>query len=375
MAIRDRLALSADERALQATLRDFLDEQFSAADRRSAAESDRGFSPPLHGRLVGELGLGGLVVPEEFGGLGMTATEASVVHAELGRVLYGGPFLASGLAATALLSSPASEPARGRWLPGLASGALTATVAVAGRHGSREDGATMVAAEQAAGGWLLTGTRWYVLAGQVAGMCVVPAVSAAGLGLYVTELPEPGTTVEPMSGLDLTRRLSVMTFRRARAVQLAAGDDAGTALREVRSAFELAIAAEAAGGIGWCLETAVSYAKERYQFGRPIGSFQAVAHQCADLLAGLQAASASARYAAAATTENAADAELARRVAVLRASESYRIAAETTIHILGGTGFTWEHDAHLYYRRAWSADQLAGGASTHRAAIADLAGL
>jgi alkylation response protein AidB-like acyl-CoA dehydrogenase len=380
MATRDRLALSPDERALQATLRDFLAEQFPAPARRTAIDSETGFSKALHDRLVQELGLGGLAVPEEYGGLGLTAAEASVVHAELGRVLYCGPFLAGCLAATALVSATAvrsatGDLARSRWLPGLASGSLTGTVAVADQDGRWHDGDIIVAAEQTADGWQLTGSRWYVLAGQVADVCVVPAVSAAGLGLYVVELPAARVTAEPMPALDLTRRLSTVEFRRAPAVQIAEGEAARDALNTIRADFDLATAAEATGGIGWCLDTAVSYAKDRCQFGRPIGSFQAVAHQCADMLADLQAASASARYAAAATAENTADAALATKVAVLRAGEGYRNAAEATIHVLGGIGFTWEHDAHLYYRRAWSAQQLAGGAQAHRAAIADLAGL
>lgn len=374
MATRDRLALSPDERALQATLRDFLAEQLPAAERRDAIDSETGFSAGVHDRLVQELGLAGLTVPEDYGGLGLTAAEASVVHTELGRALYGGPFLPGCLAASALLSAP-DDFARSRWLPGLASGSLTGAVAAAGRDGRWHDGDTTVTAEQTAEGWQLTGTRWYVIGGQVAGVCVVPAISAASLGLYVVELPATGITAAPMPALDLTRRLSTIEFRQAPAAQIATGEAARDALLTVRAQLDLAIAAEAAGGIAWCLDTAVSYAKHRSQFGRPIGSFQAVAHQCADMLAGLQAASAAARYAAAATTEDAADAALATKVAVLRAGEAYRDAAEAAIHILGGVGFTWEHDAHLYYRRAWSAQQLTGGAQAQRAAIADLAGL
>ncbi len=188
MATRDRLALSPDERALQATLRDFLAEQFPAEARRDAIASETGFSAGVHDRLTKELGLAGLTVPEDYGGLGLTASEASVVDTELGRALYGGPFLPECLAASALLSAP-DDVARSRWLPGLASGSLTGTIAAAGRDGRWHDSDTMVAAERAAGGWQLTGTRWYVIGGQVASVCVVPAVSAAGLGLYVVELP------------------------------------------------------------------------------------------------------------------------------------------------------------------------------------------
>ena len=372
MAIRDRLALSEDERALQGTLREFLTEQQPPAALRAAIDSETGFTAQLHHRLVSELGLGGLTVPEEYGGLGMGAAESAVVHRELGRALYPGPFLPGCLAAAALLEAGDDTACR-RWLPLLAGGAATGTVAVAGQDGSW-NGRHGVGSSKTPGGWQLSGMAWYVLAGHVAEFLVVPAVTGDGPAVFVAERGS-GMLVTPMPVLDLTRRVSVLSFDQAPVTMIAAGDVADRVTKRVRTVFELATAAEAAGGIDWCLGTAVRHARDREQFGQPIGSFQAIAHQCADVLAGLQEAWASARYAAAATAEEASDARLATQVAVLRAGEAYRHAAETAIHVLGGVGFTWEHDAHLYYRRAWSAQELAGGALAHRAAIADLAGL
>jgi alkylation response protein AidB-like acyl-CoA dehydrogenase len=372
MATRDRLALSDDERALQGTLREFLTEQLPSAALRAAIDSDTGFSAELHQRLVQEMGLGGLTVPEDYGGLGVGAAEAAVVHRELGRTLYPGPFLPGCLAAAALLAA-GDEAACRRLLPPLAAGTATGTIAVAGQDGSW-NGRHAIRADQTPAGWRLSGKSWYVLAGHAAEFCVVPAVTGDGPAVFVAERGS-GMLITPMPALDLTRRVSVLTFHQAPAAMIGAGDAAARVTERVRAEFELATAAEAAGGIDWCLDTTVRHARDREQFGRPIGSFQAIAHQCADVLADLQDASASARYAAAATAEDADDARLATRVAVLRAGEAYRHAAETAIHVLGGVGFTWEHDAHLYYRRAWSAQQLAGGAQTHRAAIADLAGL
>jgi alkylation response protein AidB-like acyl-CoA dehydrogenase len=372
MATRDRLALTDDERTLQATLREFLIEQLPSAALRAAIEGETGFSAELHQRFVQEIGLGGLTVPEGYGGLGMGAAEAAVVHRELGRALYPGPFLPGCLATVGLLTAGDDAACR-RWLPSLAAGTATGTIAVAGQDGTW-NGAHAIRADQTPAGWSLTGKSWYVLAGHVAQFCIVSAVSEDGPAVFVAE-PGSGMLVTPMPALDLTRRVSVLTFRQTPVTMIAAGDAAGRVTERVRDEFEIATAAEAAGGIDWCLNTTVHHARDREQFGRPIGSFQAIAHQCADMLADLQDASASARYAAAATAEDADDARLATRVAVLRAGEAYRHAAETAIHVLGGVGFTWEHDAHLYYRRAWSAQQLAGGAQAHRAAIADLADL
>ncbi len=403
MPIRDRLALTGDERTLQGTLREFLEAQLPSLALRSVLDGDSGYSTQLHTRLTGELGLGGLTIPEDFGGLGMSEAEACVVHAELGRALYPGPFLPGCLAATALVASGDLSACK-HWLPLLADGSATGTVAPAGQDGSwqagsgavREEkaagasapgtvapagedgswraGSGAVRAEKTAGGWRLHGRRWYVLAAHAADIVIVPAAGAGPL-LFLVESGSPGLAVTPMTGLDLTRRTCAVSFDGTPARLLASDGDAAAALARAEQSFLLATAAEAAGGIGWCLDVSVSYANEREQFGRPIGSFQAVAHQCADMLAGLQSATAAARYAAVASAAGSDDAALAARVAVLRAGESYRRVTEAAIHLLGGTGFTWEHDAHLYYRRAWSAQALAGGPQEHRAAIAGLAGL
>jgi alkylation response protein AidB-like acyl-CoA dehydrogenase len=374
MTIRDRLALTDDERMLQATLREFLTAQLPSAALRSALDSDVGYSTRLHARLISELGLGGLTIPADFGGLGLSQAEACVAHTELGRALYPGPFLPGCLAAAALLAA-GDLAACAHWLPRLADGSAIATIAPAGEDGSWGADPRSVRAEKAASGWQLRGRRWFVLAGPAADFTVVPAVTVSGPAIFLVESGAPGLAVTPATGLDLTRRAAALTFDGTPGRLLCRGGDAVGVLEQVERHFLLATAAEASGGISWCLDLSVGYARDREQFGRPIGSFQAVAHQCADMLADSQSAAAAARYAAIASAAGSEDAALAARVAALRAGESYRRVAEAAIHLLGGVGFTWEHDAHLYYRRAWSAQQLAGGPQAHRAAIADLAGL
>jgi alkylation response protein AidB-like acyl-CoA dehydrogenase len=208
----------------------------------------------------------------------------------------------------------------------------------------------------------------------VADVVVVPAITESGLAIFLAESRSLGFTASGQLGLDLTRRVCVTAFDEAPAVLLGQGDAAVAALGQAEHDFLLAAAAEAAGGIGWCLDAAIAYAKDRDQFGQPPGSFQAVAHACVDMLAEFEAVSAAARHAAVVAADGGDEAPMAAHVAALRAGEAYRAVTESAIHLFGGIGFTWEHDAYLYYRRAWSAERLAGGPQAQRAAISDLAG-
>jgi alkylation response protein AidB-like acyl-CoA dehydrogenase len=373
MAVRDQLALTADQRALRDTLRGFLADQLPSATLRGMLDTDAAYSPELHARLAAELGLSGLTVSEEFGGLGLSQAEACVVHTELGRALYPGPFLPSILAASALAAGDRAIQAQ--WLPLLADGSVTGTIAVADKDGLWSSGSGGVRAHLTPHGWQLYGRCWYVIAAHVAGIVVVSALAGSATAMFLVESGSPGFAVSPMPGLDLTRRVCVTAFDATPAVLLSQGADAAAALDRAEREFLLATAAEAAGGIGWCLDAAMVCAKDREQSGRPIGSFQAVAQTCVDMLAAFQEVSAAARYAAVADADAAAEAPMAARVAALRAGQAYRDVTEAAIHLFGGIGFTREHDAHLYYRRAWSAERLSGGPRAHRAAVAGLAGL
>jgi alkylation response protein AidB-like acyl-CoA dehydrogenase len=376
MISSDTLPLDEDQHALRDSLRGFLAGQLPPATLRAALETPAGYSPELHARLAAEFGLAGLTLPEEFGGRGLSQAEASVVHAELGRALYPGPFLATGLAAGVLLAAADRDVLR-KWLPLLADGSVTATLAAADEDGHWAFGPDSVRAErvkQPGGGWRLYGHRWYVLAAHVADLVVVPAVTESGPAIFLADPRSLGCTVSGQLGLDLTRRVCVIAFDEARAVPAGEGDAAVAALAQAERDFLLATAAEASGGIGWCLDAAIAYAKGREQSDQPIGSFQAVAQACVDMLAAFQEVSAAARHAAVAAANDTGEAPVAAHVAALRAGEAYRAVTESAIHLFGGIGLSWEHDAHLYYRRAWSAERLAGGPQAHRAAIVGQAG-
>jgi len=370
MSVRESLALTEDQHALQESVRDVLKEQLSSDSLLTSLGNSGGFSPELHARLTGELGLAGLGIPAEFGGRGLSQVEASVVHSELGRALYPGPLLATHLAAAAVLAAQ-DQQAREHWLPLLASGSVTGTVAAADEAGQWSAGTDSVKAEHATGGWRLYGRRWFVMAAHVAGLVVVPAVTDSGLAMFLAEAGCRGLTGSRQLSLDLTRRISILTFDAAPAVLL--GKAAGPALARIEHEFLLATAAEAAGGIGWCLDASIAYAQDREQSDDPPDSFQAVARSCVGMLSSLESISAAARYAAAVTADGAAEAPMAARVAALRAGESYRSVTESAVHLLAGLDAAREHDVQLYYRRAWSADRLAGGPQAHRAAITELA--
>jgi alkylation response protein AidB-like acyl-CoA dehydrogenase len=357
MAIWDSVDLNHDEAARAGALRAVLADQRYAAQLHGALDSEPGYHRGLHARLAGELGLSGWTIPEEFGGLGKSQVEACSIHSELGRVLYPGPFLPSAVAAGALLATGHRESCE-RWLPLLASGSVAATVAAADEAGRWVPGPGSIRAYYATGGWRLSGRRWYVVAAHTAGIMVVPAVTESGLAMFLAETATPSLVVARQLDLDLTRRISIVTFEAAPAVLLTK-DGAGALARAERE-FLIATAAEAAGGISWCLDAVMAAAREQ---GRG-GSFEETAQFYVDMLNDLEHVSAAARYAAALTDAGAAEAAAAARVAALQAGGSYRRVID------GAMDFIAERDAQLYYRRAWSAERLAGGPQAHRDALA-----
>jgi len=367
MAIRDSLALSEDQRALQESVRVFLAEKVSPGELHSALDTQPGYGPEVHARLTTELGLVGLTIPEEFGGLGLSQAEASVVHTELGRALYPGPLLPSYLAAAMLLAASNGE-AREHWLPLLANSSVIATVAAANEAGQWSPGPGSVQAEHAIDGWRLSGRRWYAIAAHVADIVVVPAATESGTAIFLVKSGATGFTVSRQLSLDMTRRISVINLDATPALLLSEYEAAAASLARAEQELLLANAAEAAGGIAWCLDASIAYAQDREQAENPAGSFHAMANSCVNMIADLRDVSALARYAAVATADDVDDAPQAARTAALRAAESYRNATEAAIQLLGGIGFPREQDGYLHYRRAWSTQQLLGGPLVGRAA-------
>jgi alkylation response protein AidB-like acyl-CoA dehydrogenase len=373
---RPDLALGGEHDELRSTVRRFLTATSPPGVLRRTIEGPDGFDRSNWSEMANQLGLQSLLVPERYEGLAQGPVEAYIVFEEMGRALYPGPYFASVALATNALLCSGDEAACEEWLPGIAAGSTIATVAVAEADGRWDERrATGALARRDGDGWVLEGTKCFVPHGHVADLVLVTARTGAGLSLFAVQLPDPAVNSRPMPSLDLTRRLSELTFvaSRARLVGEDGGADAIVATTLDRAL--VAMAAEAAGGAARCLEMSVDYAKQREQFGRPIGSFQAIAHRCVEMLQRVEFAKASAHYAASCQAASLAEFAVSARVAAAYCGRAYRWVATEAIQVHGGLGFTWEHDAHLYYRRSWTSETLLGNADQHYLAIADRLGL
>ncbi|EAQ00607.1 putative acyl-CoA dehydrogenase family protein [Janibacter sp. HTCC2649] len=345
---------------LRRSLRDLLSALADAPARQAAIESEHGHDPELWRRLA-ELGALSLSLPETVGGAGFGAVEQSVVLEELGRTLAPTPFLGTVVLAGTALEASGDERAH-EYLTGIAEGDTLAALALAEADGAWRTSGFATRAEDGPGGWRLSGAKSLVVDGAVADLLVVAAETPAGPTLFVIT-SDDGVTRQPLRTLDLTRRMASVTFDGTPGTVIGELGKAGEVLERVLDAVMVALAAEQVGSARACLEASVAYAKDRVQFGRQIGSFQAVKHRCADMFVRVQLAGAAAQEAAHAADGESGrgPADVAAAVAHSVCSEAAMMTATENIHVHGGIGFTWEHSAHLYFRRAKSSQLLLGG--------------
>jgi len=318
-------------------------------------------------RLGREVGVAGLAIPERYGGAGAGAAEVGVVMAELGRELTPSPMLGSAVLAGQALLATGDEAACGRLLPGIAAGSATAALAWTTRAGRWDSGEVgCVAREVPGGGWELDGEAHYVLDGDVADVLLAAARGPAGVGLFEVDPGQDGVVRTAAAAMDATRRLAVVRLGRARGRRI--GGDAGQALDYARDLACLALAAEQAGAARGALDLTVDYALTRVQFGRVIGSFQAVAHRLADLHVLVESAASLSRALAEADTPG-----LGMRAAAAKVycSEALMRTAAEMIQLHGAIGITWEHRAHRYLKRAHGGLHLFGRPARHTAVIAE----
>ncbi|MFJ9179266.1 acyl-CoA dehydrogenase family protein [Streptomyces sp. NPDC102360] len=359
------LSETEEQRQLRAVLRDFLTETSGPEDVRKHLATPRGYDETVWARFAGEIGVHGLAIPEEYGGSGFTFAELAVALEESGRALYCGPLLPTVVLAAHALLAAGDRKACERYLPRIADGTLTATVA--GFH----DAVPAISAESNASGPVLRGAVDFVLDGAGADLILVRARTAEGPRLFACE-PAPDTCVRtPHRVLDETRRQARVEFHGAPATPVGESGDVTAALDAGRAA----LAAEQVGGSGHALDATVAFVAQRRQFGRAIGSFQAVKHRLADVLVALEAARSAATYAAACAALGSTQLPVAASAAAAVCSETFRLATAEYVQLHGGIGFTWEHPAHLYVRRARSAEVLFGTAEQHRERLAALIGL
>jgi len=356
---------------LRQAVRDFLAVTSPSATVRALMDSDTGYDEDAWHRMASELGLPGIAVPERFGGAGAGTAELAVVFEEMGAALLCAPFFATvALAIPAILTS-ADDEAIAEFIPALADGTTTATLILNGRLGGWDSSAVALTAHgDDHRGYTVHGDAPMVLDGHTADILLVAAVCDAGPSLFAVAGGAPGLSRRRLAGLDRTRQIAQLEFDGTPARLIGCAGGAAPGLSLTSDIATVLLAAEQLGGAARCLDSAVGYAKDRIQFGRPIGSFQAVKHRCADMLVLVEGARSAVGHAAAVTDPK--ELAVAASVAKLVASEAFTHVALDNMRIHGGLGFTWEHDAHLYVRRAKASSLMFGEPDLHALRLGEL---
>jgi alkylation response protein AidB-like acyl-CoA dehydrogenase len=371
--------VSEEQGAFRAQLRRCFEEHAATPAVFRAMESAEGFDRALWKQLAGELGLPGIHLPEAYGGQGFGFLELGIVLEEAGRVLLPAPiFSAVCLAAGAILNA-GSEAQKRALLPGIASGDTLATLALLEPGGDWDPGSVRLEFSARGGEHRLTGKKCFVSDAATADLIVVAARREGtrgldGLGLFVVRRDAPGLTVTPVEPLDATRKLAHLALADTPAEPLGAPDGAGAALAKTLDQARAMLACESAGGAQHCLDSAVAWARQRVQFARPIGSFQAIQHKCAEVLLEVASAQSAAHFASWAAEQDEG-LPLAAAMAKSFCDEAYLRASQENLHIHGGVGFTWEAEPHLYLKRAKANETLLGSPAFQRARIAQELGL
>jgi alkylation response protein AidB-like acyl-CoA dehydrogenase len=369
-----------EQQELQRTVRRLLERSSDSASLRKAVESDVGYDTDVWTRLAQEVGVAALAVPEKYGGAGFSVLESMLVLEELGRTLTPSPMLGSGVLATQALLLSGDEAACTDLLPALASGADTAALAWTGPSGSwLPDSTGVTACPTSSDACSLTGRAHYVLDADHADVLLVTARTGDGVALFAVPADAEGLERTWAHGMDLTRRLTTVTLDHCTGRLLGEDGSGARVLGRVRDLACAALAMEQVGAAARCLELTVAYTKEREQFGRPIGSFQALKHRLADLYVRVQTARSAAYAAAWAAAEPVGSTgaldphdDLAHWAALAKVycSEALFAVASEAVQMHGGIAITWEHDAHLYLKRAHGSAQLFGPPRAHLSRLA-----
>jgi acyl-CoA dehydrogenase len=358
--------LSDEQRDLQSTLRAFVERHASGEVVRAAAEHGDGLAAPVWERLTGEMELTGLAIDPIHGGTGASFVEVAIALEELGRTLVPVPFLVTVTAAHTLSGDGIDADQAAPLLERIAEGCV-ATVALAENE---------VTTAGSAGGVTLDGQLEHVADGAHANLLVVAVDDQQGPALYGIELSAEGVEVQARATMDQTRRQATVRLTGAPATRLTSVGDAGAAaVARARDILSVALACEAVGTAESCLEMTVDYLGERVQFGRPIGSFQALKHRCADLFVGLESARSTAAYASWVVDGAPEELAIVAPLAQLVCGEALLQIASESIQLHGGIGFTWEHDAHYFFKRAKSTELLSGGNRHLRRLVGQRAGI
>jgi alkylation response protein AidB-like acyl-CoA dehydrogenase len=373
-------AFSDEQDQLRDAVRKFLESKSPESEVRRLMETTEGYDPAVWSQMANELGLQGLAIPEEYGGQGFTWVELGIVLEEMGRALLCAPYFSTVVLAADAILNAGTDDQKKSLLPGIASGETIATLAFTEPNGRWDaDGITMEAT-QSGDGYTLNGTKMFVLDGHTADLIVVVARAKGtsgedGISFYTVAGDAKGLTRTALATMDQTRKQAKLEFDGVEAQLLGALGSGWTALSKTLDQAAVGLSNEMVGGAQFVLEESVQYAKDRVQFGRPIGSFQAIKHKCADMLLEVESAKSAAYYAAWAAAEDNDELPVVASLAKAYCSDAYFHAAAENIQIHGGIGFTWEHNAHLYFKRAKSSEILLGDATYHRELLAQRIGI
>jgi len=373
-------AFSEEQDQLRDTVRAFLEAKSPSSEVRRLMETTDGYDPAVWSQMANELGLQSLHIPEEYGGQGFTFVELAIVLEEMGRVLLCAPYFSSVVLAADAIMNAGDDGQKGELLPGIASGETIATLAFTEPNGKWDASGIEMVAGGSGGNYTLSGTKMFVIDGHTANLVVVAARTEGssgedGISFFAVDGDASGLTRTPLATMDQTRKQARLDFENVAARPIGEPGSAWPALSKTLDQAAVGLANEMVGGAQKVLEMSVEYAKVRVQFGRPIGSFQAIKHKCADMLLEVESGKSAAYYAAWAAAEDNEELPVAASLAKAYCSDAYFHAAAENIQIHGGIGFTWEHDAHLYFKRAKSSEILLGDATYHRELLAQRIGI
>ena len=370
---------SQEQEMLRATARKFFENECPSTFVRDRMAEPAGVTDEFWTKLA-EQGWVGLVYPEAYGGTGLGFVDLTVLMEEMGRAVVPGPFFSTLLGGLAILEAGTADQKKD-WLGKISAGQAKATLAWT-EPSARWDAAGVTTAARAAGSaWTLTGTKLFVPDAHLADVLVVVARTSEGkrpedgVSLFLVERGARGLQTKLLPTMDQTRKLTEVKLEDTPAVLLGAKDAGWTPLERVVQRATVALCAEMCGGAQKVLDMTTEYAKIRIAFGKPIGSYQGVKHRAADMLVDVENAKSLTYYAAWAVDENAPEAALAASMAKAYCSDAFRRVSAAGIQLHGGIGFTWEHDLHLYFKRAKSSEFTFGDATYHREKVAQLINL
>ncbi|HLW70579.1 MAG TPA: acyl-CoA dehydrogenase family protein [Candidatus Binataceae bacterium] len=368
---RVQFAFTTEQEQFRAALRRFLTDKSPTTEVRRLMATAEGYDPEVWRQLSAALALPGIHVPEQYGGAGFGMVELGIVTEELGRALLCAPYFSTAVLAANAILNAGTEAQKSSLIPDLVSGARLATLAVTELDGNWDTQAINLVATPDGDGYRLDGVKSYVVDGHVADLLVVAArlpktVGAEGLALFTLNANAGGVERHLLESMDPTRKLARIDFHGAHAQLLGNLDNGGTPLLRTLDQAAIALANEMVGGAQALFESAVNYTKLRVQFGRTIGSFQAIKHKCADMLLDVELAKSAAYYAAQAAAVDDPEWPALASLAKAATSETYMRIAADCIQIHGGIGFTWDNDTHLWFKRAKSSEVFLGQPSYHR---------